>query len=304
VGTKSCVIMNSNTISEEQRDLLHAALMRRPEVVCFRSDASDEGARLAAKAVEDGFDRIIAAGGDGTINQVVNGILQAGSRASLGVLPMGTGNDLARLLAVPMELEGAFETALSGRVESLDSFSVETGERRLYGINVAAGGFSGQVDEAMTPELKAGWGPLAYLIGAASVIPEMQDYRTMIAYDDEPPEAIEAVNVIVANGRTAGGGKRVAPAANPQDGLLDVVVVRTGSVVELGRVAAGLLAGNYLGNPLIAFRQVRRVQVTSTPGMWFNVDGELLTNGPVTFEVLHRAIRVVVGEGFRAAPEE
>lgn len=294
--------MNPNTASEEQRDLLQEALGRRPEVSCLRADQNGDGARIAAQAVADGFDRIIAGGGDGTINEVVNGIMNAGGGASLAVLPLGTGNDLARLLAVSMDLEAALETALSGRVEPFDVYVVEAAGERLFGINVASGGFSGQVDGALTPELKAGWGPLAYLIGAASVIPDIHGYSTTISFDDDPAETIEAFNVIVANGRTAGGGKRVAPAANPQDGLLDVVVVRTGSVVEMGRVAAQLLAGNYLNSSLVEFRRVRRVHVTSTPAMWFNVDGELLTNGPVTIEVRHRAMRVVVGEDFRAEP--
>ncbi len=173
----------------------------------------------------------------------------------------------------------------------------------VYGINVAAGGFSGQVDEVLTDELKETWGPLAYLIGAVSVFPDLVGYETTIAWEDSPFERVEALNVIVANGRTVAGGFRVAPTANPEDGLLDVVVVRYGSVVDLVGVAARLLAGNYLNSEQVLHRRARRVRITSRPGMWFNIDGELLTKEPITFTVQPQALRVVVGPAYTPSPE-
>jgi diacylglycerol kinase (ATP) len=179
---------------------------------------------------------------------------------------------------------------------------IESADAMAYGINVAAGGFSGQVGETLTEELKATWGPLAYLIGAAKVLPDLAGYETTIAWEDSPPERVQALNIVVANGRTAGGGIPVAPPANPEDGWLDVVVVRYGSAVELMGVAARLLAGNYLTSERVFHRQARRVRIASRPGMWFNVDGELLTNEPVTISVLPQALRVVVGPTYAPNP--
>jgi diacylglycerol kinase (ATP) len=257
---------------------------------------------LAATALQEGARLIVAAGGDGTINDVVNGLAGNLAQARLGVLPLGTGNDLARTLALPTDVREAFQLLTSGPVRTLDVIRVETVNGAVHGVNVAAGGFTGQVNEVMTDELKASWGPLAYLRGAVSVLPNLTDYETSITWDDGPEERVAAFNIIVANGRTAAGGLMVAPTANPEDGLLDVVIVQSGSLADLAGVAARLLVGNYVDSDLVLHRQARRVRVAARPGMWFNVDGELLTKDPVTFTVLPQALQVVVGKDYTPEP--
>src|SRR5690606_33915791 len=218
----------------DQFELLRTAIAALDETVCWHTTDTGHATELARQAVADGFDRIVAAGGDGTIGEVVNGLLGAGGSAVLAVIPLGTGNDLARLLSVPDDPMEALQLLQTGEVRRIDAFRVDADGEHVFGINAAAGGFSGQVDEVLTSELKASWGPLAYLIGAATVLPDLQTYATYIAYDDGPTERIGALNVIVANGRTVGGGKRVPSRSNPEDGLLDIVIVRNGNVVELG----------------------------------------------------------------------
>jgi diacylglycerol kinase (ATP) len=107
----------------------------------------------------------------------------------------------------------------------------------------------------------------------------------------------------VANGRTAAGGFQVAPLANPEDGLLDVIVVRYGDVLDLAGIAARLLAGNYLSSEQVMHRRARHVHIASQPGMWFNVDGELFTSQPITFTVMPQALRVVVGPEYTPSPQ-
>jgi diacylglycerol kinase (ATP) len=301
---KICLIVNPAAGSAELFEQLQAPIAAR-ECFTFRETTPEVlGDVLAEQAVREGFDVVAAAGGDGTVNAVVNGIMRAGGGAAFGIVPLGTGNDLARTLALTDDLRDAVALLETRSLVDFDVMKVETGSDVRYGINVAAGGFSGQVDEALTDELKAGWGPLAYLMGAAKVLPDLKGYRTEVAFDDDPPEVIDAVNVIVANGRTAAGGKRVAPLANPQDGLLDVVIVEWGTLAEIAEVGGRLLAGNYLDSPKVVHRRARRVHVAATPGMWFNVDGELLTNEPVTFTACPGALRVVVGTDFEPEPDE
>lgn len=275
---------------------LQALTEGRTDVRILESRERGHARLLAAEAAADGCDLVIAAGGDGTIHEVVQGLATAPGRPRLGVLPFGTGNDLARTLCIPDDPAQAVALIEGGGVErEVDLFRVESAGEVRYGINVAAGGFSGQVDEVLTDEMKATWGPLAYVRGALGALPDLTAYDTRIAWDDGELERVQALNIVIANGKTCGGGTRVAPAADISDGLLDVVIVRYGSLLDLAKVAARLLAGDYTESDGVDVRRARRVRVASRPGMWFNVDGELIGNQPVSFEVVPGALRVIAG---------
>jgi len=300
---RSCIILNPCAGSAEQMEALREAVDAQLEATLYETDSAGHATALAAEALEEGYDLVIAAGGDGTINEIVNGLATDFARARLGIIPLGTGNDLARTLAIPADPLAALNIAMCGAEHQLDLMKAETADQVIYGINMAAGGFSGQVNEVLTDELKAGWGPLAYLLGAARVIPDLASYKTTIAWEDGPVERVEALNIVVANGRTVAGGFQVAPLANPEDGLLDVIVVRYGDILDLAGVAARLLAGNYLSSEQVRHRRARHVHIASQPGMWFNVDGELFTNQPVTFAAMPKALRVVVGPEYTSSPQ-
>ena len=299
---KARVILNPNAGSADGADALRDALRPFRSVELQVCDEAGHGCRLAAEAVAEGFDLVIAAGGDGTVNEVVNGLSDDFGQAAFAIIPLGTGNDLARTLGLPLDPADAFEIALHGTRRPLDLIRVEGSDKTTYAANVCGGGFTGQLDEAMTDEMKQTWGPFAYLVGTAKTLPNLTEYETTIAWDDAPPERVEALNVVVANGRTAAGGRPAAPRANPEDGLLDVVIVKECLATELAGLAALALAGDYLDSEHILYRRVRRVRIASRPGMWFNVDGELHTNDPATFEVLPGALRVAVGPDYTPEP--
>jgi diacylglycerol kinase (ATP) len=299
---RSCIILNPRAGSAEQSETLREALAGHAEITLYETDRAGHATDLAASALEAGYEQIVAAGGDGTIHEVVNGLAADFTRARLGVIPLGTGNDLARTLAIPADPLEALHVVMTGAEHWIDLMKVESTGQVTYGINVAAGGFSGQVDEVVTEELKAGWGPLAYLLGAARIVPDLTGYNTTIAWEDGPVERVEALNIVVANGRTCAGGFQVAPLANPEDGLLDVIIVRYGDVLDLAGVAARLLGGNYLNSDQVMDHRVRSVHIASQPGMWFNVDGELFTSQPIAFTVLPQVLRVSVGPGYIADP--
>ncbi len=299
---KARLILNPNAGSADAADALRMALHREPDVELCACEAPGHGRRLAAESVAQGYDVVIAAGGDGTVNEVVNGLADDFGAVAFGIVPLGTGNDLARTLALPEDPALAFELALRGPHRPLDLIRVQSDAGTIYAANVCAGGFTDELEGAMTSDLKAAWGPLSYLIGTVKALPDLTDYDTRIAWDDGELERVHAFNVIVANGRTAGGGRPAAPRANPEDGLLDVVIVKRCTAVELAGLAARALAGDYLDSEHVLYRRARRVLVDSRPGMWFNVDGEIYTDEPVTFEVVPGALRVAVGETYTPEP--
>jgi diacylglycerol kinase (ATP) len=302
-------IHNPSAGAAEQWPALRRELDTLGELTLIETKQPGDAARAAADATRRGDSLLIAIGGDGTVNEIVNGTMRTrlhtgASRPTLAIVPLGTGNDLARTLGVPLEpLEAIKLLRERPATARIDLMRVRSETFDGFCANVAAGGFTGQMNEALTDELKSRWGPLAYLRGAVKVLPDLTKYSTTIRYDGSAPQPVHAMNVIVANGRTAGGGTIVAAQADPTDGLLDIVIVRTGTVLELTGVAARLLAGDYTTSDLVTHRRAKRVQIESTPGMWFNIDGELITNEPVTFSVVPGALNVVVGKDFKATPE-
>ena len=300
---KTIVIINPEAGSAGEYEQLRKLIERQEDYSCLVTSGPGEAKGMAKKALDGGADQIGIAGGDGTVNEVVNGVMEHERTVRLGVLPMGTGNDLARTLALPQDPRDALVLLQLEDEADLDVIEVERDDGSVrYGINVCAGGFSGQVDERLESGTKSQWGPLAYIFGAANVLPDLREYDIVVSYDGGPEEEVDALNVIIANGRTAAGGRSVAPKANPQDGKLDVVIVEQCRLAQLASVAARLAAGSYQESPFVQYHRVERVHVRSEPGMWFNVDGELLTKEPLSFGIVPQALTFVVGADYQAEP--
>lgn len=300
---KVCCFLNPKAGSAGSIEALRAAFAADSNVALRELSAGEDLASCVAAAVEEGFDRIAVAGGDGTVHAAVNGLLTAKRRATLGIIPLGTGNDLCRTLAIPFDPLAALALLTTGRVRSIDAIRVE-GDRTGYLVNAATGGFSGQVASQVSSEQKAAWGPLAYLRGAVEPLTNLPRFHLTIRFDGGPVEQFDALNVVIANGRTAAGGINVAPGANPEDGLFDVVIVPFAETFDLTLVAARLLHGDYLGDENVLHRLARRVEISSVPPMTFSFDGELCEGSRFTFEIVPKAISVVVGPDYRRKPAQ
>ncbi len=249
---------------------------------------------------------LVVVGGDGTINEVVNGLGRAGfpEDVTLAVLPTGTGNDLAATLAIPEDPEEAEGAIRRGRIRTLDAARVRSegvGER--FFINVATGGFGAQTSEVADEGLKQRWGKLTYLRAALETASRFDVRETRVILDGEE-RFLRAVNIAVGNCRYAGGGWPAAPRANPEDGLLDLVVIEDAGLKEMLSLAPDLLArSDYLDNEGVFFARAKKIAIETEPGGFeFNADGELIGDEPATFEVIPRALKVIVGPGYTPEP--
>jgi diacylglycerol kinase (ATP) len=267
------------------------------------------GAGDAQEAAEEWSDGLlIVVGGDGTVNEVVNGLGKAGfpKDVTLAVLPMGTGNDLAATLAIPDDPEGARETIRRGRVRTLDVARVRSeglGER--FFINVSTGGFGAETSSLANEELKSRWGKLAYFRASLEKARDFDVREVRVTLDGEE-RMMRAVNVAVGNCRYAGGGWPAAPKANPEDGLLDLVVIEDVGLKEaLALAPAALARSDYLGKEGVFSARARRIRIETQPdGLEFTADGELIGDEPAEFEIIPHTLKVVVGPDYVPEPKE
>jgi diacylglycerol kinase (ATP) len=263
-----------------------------------------EDAIGAAEEWREGL--LLVAGGDGTVNDVVNGLGRAGfpEGVTLGILPAGTGNDLAATLAVPDDPELAEDVIGQKRERRLDVARVRSegvGER--FFINVATGGLGAEISNANDEELKKRWGKLSYLRASLEVARNF-DVRELSLYLDGEEHRVRAVNIAVGNCRYTGGGWPATPKANPEDGLLDVVVIETLGAAELFKLAPAVLAeSTYLDKEGVLFVRAKEIRVeTQPPGLDFTADGEVIGNEPAQFSVLPQTLKVIVGPDYVPEP--
>lgn len=293
---KPYIIFNPTARSITDRDALLKQLRRlNPKKLCLTKRAG-EAETLARAAIRAGCDYIIAAGGDGTLNEVINGIAipHRARRVCVGIVPLGTANDFARSVGVSAGVDANIEILRAKQTAAIDLVRVRS-ERTRYFVNVSAGGFSDLVHEKLTPEIKSTWGQLAYLRSAAAALPELRTYHTSIVFDDTERLATDLYNVIVANGRYVAGGLPVAPDASVCDGLLDVLLIPKRTAGEMALLAAEMLLGTHLSSGALIFRRAKKIAVRSRPRMSFNVDGELVGDQPAVFQIIPGALDFVVG---------
>jgi diacylglycerol kinase (ATP) len=293
---KTCIICNPGAGKVEDRESIQAELEQFPSAQIHFTNGQGDATRLAHSAANEGYELVIAAGGDGTLNEVINGIAPHADRVRAGLIPLGTGNDCARMLDLPTSVPDCVALLREGHVRPIDLVRVTSDEVRYF-LNVSAGGFSGTVNEKMTPEIKQSWGPLAYVRCAAEALPELRAYETEVTLDDMTTLTLDLYNVVIANGRYVAGGTLIAPEAAIDDGQLDVILIPQNEGANLALLAAQIAMGNHLTSDSIVFRRAAKVSVKSIPGMWFNVDGELVGNEPAVFEVLPKALQFLTGSG-------
>lgn len=284
---------NSSAGSAESADRVLDALRGMANVTihkpCGRAAAIDE----TMQALAGGADLIVAAGGDGTVNSVVEGLMRSDREAVLGILPLGTGNDLARTLELPLAPDEALEVLLSADAVAIDAVESTSSTGTRWSVNMLTGGNTGRHLERMSDDVKRTWGPFCYVRGVIDVVRDLQTYHVKVVCDGGAPEEFAALNVFLANGRNSGGGLAVSPEAELDDGLLDLVIVRDGEPGEIADLTSEYLLADYLQHELVAFRRAGRLSLVSQPEMPLTADGEEAGNTPLSVHVHRQRLRVL-----------
>ncbi|CAN5217677.1 diacylglycerol kinase family lipid kinase [soil metagenome] len=270
-----------------------------------------DGVLLAKRAVEQGRKFVIACGGDGTINEVANGILESGGDVELGVLPSGTGGDFRRTLGLPTETREAAKSLRTGETKTIDVGKVtfinhEGDQMSRYFLNVSSFGLSASIIENVKTTTKLDWLPNNLLRGKASfALSTLQevlglDFVTVrVRMDDEAEKSLNTINFCVCNSRFFGGGMKIAPNAKINDGFLDVVNIGDIKTAKILLNAYALYRGSHLSLPEVKATLAKKIEVKATNDkeIHLEIDGELPGKLPATFEIVPNALKVRVPLG-------
>jgi len=280
----------------------HTAL--RGVEVLVATEGPEEIRVWSRRAREDGRSHLLVAGGDGTVHEAVNGLLHDLDPSSLpspeelpvlGVLPVGTGNDLARSLGLPPDPWKVLGGLVWDRAERMDLIRAE-GPRTAWCVNVITGGMVVRREVAPEAEAKADLGILSYIHqGVKALEGTLPLYHLEVTLDGGQTNRLEARTLIAANGRWAGAAIPVAPQSRLNDGLLDLLVVPEMDRGEMGLLLPQLLLGRHTGHKALFQARARRVVIRSDPEMDLSLDGELTRGNEMDFSVVPGAIRVLVG---------
>ncbi|GIN87933.1 diacylglycerol kinase [Heyndrickxia sporothermodurans] len=259
------------------------------EASCHATTAAGDAIEAAKVAVERKYDIVIAAGGDGTINEVVNGLAEQEFRPKLGVIPVGTTNDFARALHIPRDIEAATDIIVQG-----DMIPVDIGKmNRSYFINIAGGGRLTELTYEVPSKLKTMLGQLAYYMKGIEMLPSIRATEVRIEYDGKLFEG-EAMLFLVGLTNSVGGFEKLAPDSSINDGLFSLIILKKTNLAEFIRVVSAAITGNHINDPNIIYTSANRIKVSSSEKMQINIDGEFGGLVPAEFENLYRHLEVFV----------
>lgn len=258
-----------------------------------------DAAAFAREAAERGADVVVAAGGDGTVNEVVNGLyaFEGEEMPRLGIVPLGTANDLATGLGIPMEPEAALAVAAAGIPFRVD---VPTVNGRCF-LNVSTGGFGAEATEETADELKKVLGPIAYLITGVRKFVRLDAARARFASGGEVLHDGEFLVFAVGNAHRTGGGMHLTAEAEMDDRLLDVCIVEHMGHIEFARLAPQLRAGRHVDHPRVTYRKLRSLTVEAEREIVVNADGEPTFGTRFEYAFAPRRLTLMVPEPQRAS---
>lgn len=293
---RRCVIFNPTARGDKAKRFRRHLDEIATQAVLKLTTSSGDARRLAAEAVMEGFEVVVAAGGDGTLNEVLNGIGDAQDgfeRARLGVLPLGTVNVFARELALPTKLEQAWKIILQGRESRIDlpsvSFSANGKEQCRYFAQLAGAGLDARAVELVKWQVKKAIGPLAYVLAGLHAV---MGPPSKITAKSQATSATGGL-VLIGNGRLYGGQFNLFPKADLRDGVFDICVFPRVDWITLARCGPGLLFSGTVPASVTTLFQSGSLTLTSDVKTPLQVDGELIGHLPATFSIAPAKLRII-----------
>ncbi|MBT8495873.1 MAG: diacylglycerol kinase family lipid kinase, partial [Deltaproteobacteria bacterium] len=271
----------------------------------LRTEGPGDATRLARQAIDDGADRIVAIGGDGTINEVVNGFFDNGepveTNAALGILPFGSGGDFRKTISVPKDIDAAAHRLANGQPRRIDvghlEYTDHDGEKgqRMF-VNIASFGVSGLVDRYVNESSKRLGGTLSFLLASARAGLNYSNKRVRLRFDDGEPIDLTVYLCAIANGRYFGGGMYVAPEADLADGKFDVVSVGDIGKAQMLLLGTRIYNGTHLTMDAVSQRRATRIHAEpiGSDEVLLDVDGETPGRLPATFRLIPQSLSLVV----------
>ncbi len=261
------------------------------------TEAAGHAIELAKTAAMKGCKLVVSVGGDGTINEIVNGLYQANGlkEVMLGIVSTGTGADYIRTLGIPRDYSEACKLFLQPKTQTVDigviEFSDNQGERLF--VNFAGLGFDAEIVKATTKTFKATGAMASYLLGLLTTLIFYQNKEVSIMVDGEIEER-KIVTILMGHGRYGGGGMMTTPEADPADGLFDVLIVDNMTKPDLLQSLPRIYKGTHLTHPKVFLKRVKEIELRPKTRMCIQADGDLIGDAPARFRVLPSALQVVV----------
>jgi YegS/Rv2252/BmrU family lipid kinase len=268
----------------------------------FLTTAPGEATQFAKRAVAEGAQSLVCVGGDGTLNEVVNGVMNEegpmNPEVQLGFIPNGTGCDFRRTLLIPTNPEDALKIIEKGRTRPIDvgrlRYTGHDGEiRTRYFHNLTSFGLGGEVDERVNQSGKKLGGFLSFIIATLVSLVLYEKKRIRLKVDEHFDEEVVVLNVAVANGQYHGGGMWVAPGADPSDGMFHVTLIGALSLPEVFYYLPKLYNGKILQVKRVRSLTGKKVEAFSDARVLLDVDGEQPGCLPVKIEIMPSALRIL-----------
>jgi YegS/Rv2252/BmrU family lipid kinase len=267
-----------------------------------------DAVRLTRSAVHAGCCAVVAIGGDGTLFEVVNGIMDPAeldvsttgeSRVAVGLIQAGRGSDFGRSVGVPSDVQAACARLINGRTQLIDLGYVtylgfDGSERSRYFANAAGLGFDAEVTARANAGSRIMGGTIPYLSSLLRTLSSYRNKQIAVSIDGAEPWRARANSIVVANGQYFGGGMKIAPDAYLSDGILDVTLLGDLGKIELVQNVPRVYDGSHVTHPKVRTFTARTVEVLSTERVLLQADGEVLGTAPAKFQVAPHALRVIV----------